>query len=687
MDQRRTSLFGRLVTSVLRPRTEHDRRRLVRATRLVSSFGILIVLPVVLLAYFALSTTQESASVEAELAPRATAMLRQILSEERELFGRFETAVNRRLLRNQSPVNALEELAPHLIAAYQLDGGGALVEPFDLPNTQDAAESTPVYERAWRAAVRAERRGDLAAAERRYAAAANATDNRRLQGQARLSQARLASRLGLDAPSYADVIGDYGSLRDPRGFRLGDVARLNQAELAAERSPDGALAFRELVDVLLSSRWVLFEGGEPTIARHALSRLDALRAKGAAVDPDWLARSRLRLDQRDAQLYWSGALFEELEAVLEPRPRLEEGIVYRPTANTSALWALRATRDGFVIYAFDREAIVERLRRAAVRVGELDPDLVAQVGTIEPDSEQAAVFRRASERLPSLEIRVSATDPAGLSLARNRRVATRILIIVLAIATSVVGVGVTVRYVSRELETARVKADFAANVSHELRSPITQIRLKAEALQLDLVTRDADRRAHYDAIVRESERLSRLVDNVLDFAAIERGAKKYTFRPEDPVGMLYTAIESHAAAIEAAGMKIEADIPDDLPVIRLDREAITQVLTNLFSNAIKYGADGGWLGIAARERDGGLELRVADRGMGIAPEDRNRVFEDFFRSADPAVRRKKGTGIGLTIVRYIVEAHGGRISVESTPGRGATFVVHLPLQPPTGPGA
>jgi two-component system phosphate regulon sensor histidine kinase PhoR len=687
MGRRRGNLLSTLITAVLKPRTEHDRRRLLRATRLVAAFGVLIVLPVALLAYLALSTTQGSATVEAELAPRAATLLRQILADEREVFGRFETSAERRLLRNQSPVNALDDLSPHLVAAYQLDPAATLEEPFDLPDPSDPAEPTARFERAWRAAVRAEQGGELAEALASYAAAAEATDSRRLQGQARLAQARVATRLQLPEPSYADVIGDYGSLRDSRGFRLGDLARLNQAELALERSPDGAIALRELVDVLLGSRWVLFEGGEPTIARHAVTRLEEVRARGGPVDPDWLTSVRRRLEQRDAQLYWSGALFEELQAVTQPLPRPEDGVVYRSSSGNQTLWALRATRTGWVVYAFDRDGIVDRLKRTASRLAELDPDFVATVGPADPDLDGPTVFRRNSERLPGLEFRVSAADPDGLAAARNTRVATRILIVLLAIATSVIGIAVTVRYVSKELETARVKADFAANVSHELRSPITQIRLKAEALQLDLVFRDEDRRAHYDAIVRESERLSRLVDNVLDFASIERGAKRYTFRPEDPVGLLYTSLESHQAAFAAANMRIEADIPDDLPVIRLDREAITQVFTNLFSNAVKYGSEGGWIGVTARTVGDAVEFRVADRGMGIAAEDRSRVFEDFFRSADPAVRRMKGTGIGLTIVRYIVEAHGGRITVESTPGRGATFVVVLPIEPPPAPGA
>jgi two-component system phosphate regulon sensor histidine kinase PhoR len=237
-----------------------------------------------------------------------------------------------------------------------------------------------------------------------------------------------------------------------------------------------------------------------------------------------------------------------------------------------------------------------------------------------------------------------------------------------------------------EVENARQRADFAANVSHELRSPLTQIRLKAEALQLGLVDEGEDMEQHFDAIVRESERLSRLVDNVLDFAAIERGAKRYQLRADDLTAVVWAQVEAARANLADRGIELELDVPDDLPPLWLDREAMGQVLTNLLSNAAKYGAEGGWVGVRIVHQDHGVELSVSDRGIGIAREELPRVFNDFFRSTDPNVRKRKGTGIGLAIVRYIVEAHGGTITVDSTPGQGATFTVTLPLEPPEGAG-
>jgi len=139
--------------------------------------------------------------------------------------------------------------------------------------------------------------------------------------------------------------------------------------------------------------------------------------------------------------------------------------------------------------------------------------------------------------------------------------------------------------------------------------------------------------------------------------------------------------------VESKGLVLELDLPDDTPPVWMDREAIGQVLVNLLSNAAKYGKKGGWVGVNVRTEPQGVTLSVSDRGQGIRPDDLPHIFEHFYRSTSSSVRRQKGTGIGLAIVRYIVEAHGGTITVHSVHGEGTTFTVTFPNEPPPGAGA
>jgi two-component system phosphate regulon sensor histidine kinase PhoR len=275
-------------------------------------------------------------------------------------------------------------------------------------------------------------------------------------------------------------------------------------------------------------------------------------------------------------------------------------------------------------------------------------------------------------------------DPEALSRRQAEEVRRGLGIVLLSVVMIGVGAFLSARLVRRELEAARLKSDFAANVSHELRSPITQIRLKAEALQLGLAETPEAQARHYDVIVREAERLSRMVDNMLDFAAIERGQKRYNLKPGDLSITVQNVVETARVAMETRAMTIEESYPEDLPPVWHDPEAVAQVVVNLLSNAAKYGQESGWIGVVVRARGDEVLVEVSDRGIGIDPAETQAIFEQYYRSNDPNARRKKGTGIGLTIVKYIMEAHGGSVTVRSTLGVGTTFVLHFPISRPAG---
>jgi len=241
------------------------------------------------------------------------------------------------------------------------------------------------------------------------------------------------------------------------------------------------------------------------------------------------------------------------------------------------------------------------------------------------------------------------------------------------------GLVLTKHIVSKEMALARLKSDFVSNVSHELRTPLALIRLYAETLELGRITTQEKKQQYYRIIRKESERLTALINNILDFSRIEAGRKEYEFRETNIAELVHNTLDSYRYQIEQQGFAFEESIDSNLPAVRVDREAIARALVNLVNNALKYSTDEKFLGVKLYGEDGVLKLEVADRGIGIARRDQSKIFEKFYRTGDPLVHNTKGSGLGLSLVRHITQAHGGEIAVESTPGKGSKFTLSLPL--------
>ena len=246
------------------------------------------------------------------------------------------------------------------------------------------------------------------------------------------------------------------------------------------------------------------------------------------------------------------------------------------------------------------------------------------------------------------------------------------------------GVWLTYRNVTRELALAKLKSDFVSNVSHELRTPLALIRLYSETLELGRLPNSSKQHEYHEIIRKESERLTALINNILDFSRIEAGKKEYTFRETDVADLVRSTLESYRFEIEQNGFRLEEKIEDNLPPLQVDREAIARSLLNLVNNAVKYSVSDKYLGVSLYRRNGGVNLEVVDHGIGIPPNEQAKVFEKFYRACDPLVHNTKGSGLGLSLVRHIVEAHGGEVGVESSPGKGSKFTITLPVQNPAG---
>jgi signal transduction histidine kinase len=242
------------------------------------------------------------------------------------------------------------------------------------------------------------------------------------------------------------------------------------------------------------------------------------------------------------------------------------------------------------------------------------------------------------------------------------------------------GIFLTYRNVSKEMALARLKSDFVSNVSHELRTPLSLIRLYAETLELGRLSSPEKHHEYYCIIRKESERLTALINNILDFSRIEAGRKEYDFRETDMRELVCNTLESYRYQIEQHGFTLEEKIAE-VPPLRVDREAVARSLVNLVNNALKYSQDRKYIGVKLYRENGSVKLEVIDHGIGIPSNEQNKIFEKFYRVGDPLVHNTKGSGLGLSLVQHIARAHGGDVIVDSAPGAGSKFTITLPLHP------
>jgi signal transduction histidine kinase len=251
----------------------------------------------------------------------------------------------------------------------------------------------------------------------------------------------------------------------------------------------------------------------------------------------------------------------------------------------------------------------------------------------------------------------------------------------LVLGVAVFGGYLLLRDVNRDVRMTEVRSQFVASVSHELKTPLTAIRMFAETLAMGR-SRDERTKAEYlETIVNESERLARLVDNVLDFSKIEQGKKIYRLRPTRLDEVAGSAVRALQFPLAQQGFQLHLTVQENLPELQADPDAIQQAILNLLTNAMKYSGDAREIDLRLCARNGDAVIEVADRGLGLAPEEQKRVFEKFYRAPSHESRLIAGTGLGLTLVAHIAKAHGGRVEVESALGAGSTFCVVIPIKP------
>ena len=253
------------------------------------------------------------------------------------------------------------------------------------------------------------------------------------------------------------------------------------------------------------------------------------------------------------------------------------------------------------------------------------------------------------------------------------------LLISLSAGLLALGVLLFARSLWQQTENAKLRAHLLSNVGHELKTPLSLIRLYTETLESGRV-RDEEEAGRFLGIVgREAKRLTHLIDNLLDVQRIEEGRKQYSFAQVRPDRVVRQTIEAYRYQLAAEGFDLRLDVDDDLPLLYLDEEAIAQALINLLDNAAKYSDTTKEIRVRCAKGHEAVRLSVQDRGIGIPRREQQRIFESFYRVEKTLVHDVKGSGLGLAVVAHVARAHGGRVEVESTPGKGSTFTLVLPL--------
>ena len=274
---------------------------------------------------------------------------------------------------------------------------------------------------------------------------------------------------------------------------------------------------------------------------------------------------------------------------------------------------------------------------------------------------------------------VSHPEIKALERSARREIFFYGLLLTVIVTLMLFGAVMIARDISREAETNRLKTEFVNNISHELKTPLTLIRLYGETLQRKENLTNKEKKECYEIITKESERLSHLINNVLDFSRIEMGRKEFNLKKGNLQDVIRDTLESYRYHLEKKGFTIHSDIASDLPEMNFDGEAIESVLINLLSNAMKFSPKEKEVTIKLFRDNGNAVLQVVDKGIGISQKEIPKIFERFYQSENKVSSETRGSGLGLTLVKHIIEAHGGEVGVESEPGKGSTFSVMLPI--------
>ena len=615
----------------------------------------------------------------------------------------------------QLTLHEVSEREPVVEAAFYLDDLGAPRLPeADLlywPDGSLASSSIPSWPRTARAHLQTGRQHEFrqqqyAAALMSYRSAFLAVADSVLQGEALVAIARVERKAGQSRAALAScerLASDYGRVRSSLGLPLGAVATLERGSLLLGIGDSLAAlrAFMDLYEGLVERKWVLERAQYDFFSRQATDSIIRAMTWSATRDSQdayrntlevFQAREAARRERTERLLLFQETAGEDLRARLvrdadrrlpmERHFRLEGG-------GQTYLVSLLAEADGgnrlwgILLNADALAAVVGQTLSAHLDPGTTDWVVKDRDGRklLSPSERPmgpVTLSATLADNFPPWLIEFSQRPQSAYRRFFASSQSIYFFMFILIAGILVFGLVLTIRAVSHELELARLKSDFVSTVSHEFKSPLTSIRHLAEMLQAGSVPSEERRRRYYDVLVEQTSRLSSLVTNILDLARIEEGKKEFVFEPLDVGELVRDLVAATQQRVGHEGYVLATSAEASLPSVRADRNALSRAITNLLDNAMQYSREVKDIAVRVSAYDRHVVVAVEDHGAGIPGNEVEKVFDRFYRGGDALTRAVKGSGLGLALVKEIVEAHGGTVHVESTLGQGSTFTIRLP---------
>jgi len=280
---------------------------------------------------------------------------------------------------------------------------------------------------------------------------------------------------------------------------------------------------------------------------------------------------------------------------------------------------------------------------------------------------------------PEYKVGITIKGKTIEEVVRDRAVTNIVMISLLALIL-IIGVWIVYRNVKREVELAQIKSDFVSSVSHELRTPLALISMFSETLEMNRVKSDEKRQEYYSIISQEANRLGRIVNTILNFSKMEAGKRKFQFEEKDLNEIVEQMFSNYKFHLKNKNFQFDFFPGENIPKVKTDQEAVSEAIINLIDNAVKYSDDKKEIIIKTGTDYNFAYIEVADKGIGISSEDQKKIFDKFFRVSTGLVHNAKGTGLGLTLVKHIMDAHNGKIRLKSKLGEGSTFILLFPIK-------